>query len=95
MARLQKLNLNLDEKQNALLQKAIKGGLDIKNMSADDIKAKTEALAKQQKMQGELESMGNAMKALGSTLLQAFMPIGKLLSGLVLLMPIEQVFWYD
>ena len=89
MARLQKLNLNLDEKQNALLQKAIKGGLDIKNMSADDIKAKTEALAKQQKMQGELESMGNAMKALGSTLLQAFMPIGKMIVGaLSVLMPI-------
>ena len=83
MARLQKLNLNLDEKQNALLQKAIKGGLDIKNMSADDIKAKTEALAKQQKMQGELESMGNAMSAMGSILLQAFMPLGKLLIGIL------------
>ena len=53
-------------------------------MSADDIKAKTEALALQQETQGELESMGNAMKALGSSLLQAFMPIGKLLMTVII-----------
>lgn len=79
MAKLQKLNLGLDKDRNKVLQEAIKGGLDISKMSGDEIKAKTEALAKQQKMQGELESMGNAMSAMGSELLQAFLPIGKTL----------------
>ena len=79
MARLQKLNLGLDKDRNKVLQEAIKGGLDISEMSKEQLLAKTEELAKQQKMQGELESMGNAMSAMGSDLLQAFLPIGKTL----------------
>ena len=79
MARLQELNLGLDEDRNKVLQEAIKGGLDISKMSKEQLLAKTEELAKQQEMQGELESMGNAMSAMGSELLQAFLPIGKTL----------------
>ena len=83
MARLQELNLGLDKEQNALLQEAIKGGLDIKNMSADEIKAKTQALALQQETQGELESMGNALGAMGSQILQMFLPIGKIVMAML------------
>ena len=83
MARLQELNLGLDEDRNKVLQEAIKGGLDISKMSADEIKAKTEALSKQQEMQGALESMGNELGAMGSQLLQMFLPIGKLVMAVL------------
>jgi hypothetical protein len=89
MARLQELNLGLKENEDVLLQKAIKAGLDISKMSRDELLAKTQELAKQEQMQGQLESMGNTMSALGGELLQKFLPIGNaLVSIFEVIMPI-------
>lgn len=94
MARLQELNLGLDKERDKVLQKAIKAGLDIKNMTRDQILAKTEELAKQQELQGEIESMGNELKGLGMELLQTLAPFGKMLVGAFkALMPIAQGFF--
>lgn len=89
MARLQELNLGLDKERDAVLQKAIQNGLDISKMSKDEILAKTEALSLEQERQGKLESMGNRLSALGSGILQMFLPIGEMIMGaLEVVMPI-------
>ena len=83
MARLQEMNVGLNEEQAKIMGEALKAGLDISNMTDDQIRAKTEELAKQQEMQGELESMGNALSGIGAKLLQAFLPLGKMVVGLL------------
>ena len=83
MARLQEMNVGLNEEQAKIMGEALKAGLDISNMTDDQIRAKTEELAKQQEMQGELESMGNALSGVGAKLLQAFLPLGKMVVGLL------------
>ena len=83
MARLQEMNVGLNEEQAKIMSDALKAGLDITNMTDDQIKAKTEELAKQQEMQGELESMSNALSGIGAKLLQAFLPLGKMVVGLL------------
>lgn len=91
MARVQELGLSLDEDRAKLLGEATQAGLDIANMSADDIRNKLKALKVQKEQQGAIENMGNEFSALGQKALMAFLPIGKVLvKGLSKAIPIIQ-----
>lgn len=88
MARVQELGLSLDKDRAKLLGEATQAGLDIANMSADDIRNKLEALKVQKEQQGAIENMGNEFSAIGQKALLAFLPIGKvLINGLTKAMP--------
>jgi len=88
MARIQELGLSLDKDRAKLLGEATQAGLDIANMSADDIRNKLEALKVQKEQQGAIENMGNEFNEIGQKALIAFLPIGKLLiNGLTKAMP--------
>jgi len=91
MARVQELGLSLDKDRAKLLGEATQAGLDIANMSADDIRNKLKALKVQKEQQGAIENMGNEFSALGQKALMAFLPIGKVLvKGLSKAIPIIQ-----
>ena len=91
MARVQELGLSLDKDRAKLLGEATQAGLDIANMSADDITNKLESLKVQKEQQGAIENMGNEFSALGQKALMAFLPIGKVLvKGLSKAIPIIQ-----
>jgi len=81
MARIQELGLSTEGERGKLLQKALKAGMDISNMSKEEIAAATDKLALEEERQGKLESMGNQISAIGQGLLQAFLPIGELIVG--------------
>jgi len=83
MARIQELGLSTEGERGKLLQKALKAGMDISNMSKEEIAAATDKLALDEQRQGRLESMGNKMSAFGSTILQAFLPIGEGLIAII------------
>lgn len=83
MARIQELGLSTEGERGKLLQKALKNGMDISKMSKEEINAATDKLALEQERQGRLESMGNQLKGIGQSLLQAFLPIGELLIGAI------------
>ena len=83
MARIQELGLSTEGERGKLLQKALKAGMDISNMSKQEIAAATDKLALEEERQGRLESMGNKMSAFGSTILQAFLPIGEGLISII------------
>lgn len=89
MARIQELGLSTEGERGKLLQQALKNGMDISKMSKEEINAATDKLALEQERQGKLEAMGNKLSAIGSSLLQAFMPIGEMIVGaLGVVMPI-------
>jgi hypothetical protein len=89
MARVQELGLSLDKDRAKLLGEATQAGLDIANMSADDIRNKLQALKVQKEQQGAIENMQNEFSALGQKALMAFLPIGKVLvKGLSKAIPI-------
>ena len=91
MARVQELGLSLDKDRAKLLGEATQAGLDIANMSADDIRNKLESLKVQKEQQGAIENMQNEFSALGQKALMAFLPIGKVLvKGLSKAIPIIQ-----
>ena len=83
MVRIQELGLSTEGERGKLLQKALKAGMDISNMSKEEIAAATDKLALEEERQGKLESMGNKLSAIGSELLQMFLPIGELLVGAI------------
>lgn len=83
MARIQELGLSTEGERGKLLQKALKAGMDISNMSKEEISAATDKLALEEERQGRLESMGNKLSAMGSQILQMFLPIGELLIGAI------------
>ena len=67
---------------NALLDT----GMAISDVSKEDLKRKAIEMGEQQKMQSEFDKMGNQLKAIGTELLMAFMPIGKMI--MAILMPV-------
>jgi len=83
MARIQELGLSTEGERGKLLQKALKAGMDISKMSKEEINAATDKLALEEERQGRLESMGNQLSAMGSQILQMFLPIGELLIGAI------------
>ena len=89
MARIQELGLSTEGERGKLLQKALKAGMDISNMSKEEINAATDKLALEEERQGRLEGIGNKLSKIGADLLQAFLPIGEsLVAGLEIAMPI-------
>jgi hypothetical protein len=73
MARIQELGLSTEGERGKLLQKALKSGMDISNMSKEEIAAATDKLALEQERQGKLESMGNqTIQALGARITSSF-----------------------
>ena len=62
---------------NALLDT----GMDIADISKGDLKRKAIEMGNQKKMQSSFDNMGNSLKAIGTELLMAFMPIGEFLIG--------------
>lgn len=81
MARIQERFGDLDEERLGAAQSLLKQGKDLSKLTDADLAKETERLAKQQEMQGELESIGNQFSAFGSELLQMFLPIGKVIVG--------------
>ena len=79
MARLQEMNVSLTDDQKKLMADAFKLGLDISGLSDDQIRAKTEELAKQKEMQDVFQQIQDKLHAIGSTILFAFKPLGQLI----------------
>jgi hypothetical protein len=68
------------EAANALLDT----GKDITQITEKDLKAQSEQLALQKETQSEFDVMANQMKAAGTQILSAIMPIGKLLVSIIM-----------
>jgi hypothetical protein len=59
-------------------------GIDITNMTAEDLNKQTEKLHNQQEMQTSMDKLMNSFKGIGSSLMDAMMPLGKILIGVLL-----------
>ena len=73
----------LDEERLGSAMALMKSGKDISKMTISDLDKQTAAMARQQEMQGQFESMGNQIKGTFSTILQTLMPLGTLLMGII------------
>lgn len=62
----------------AAAEAALAAGKDISKMSEADLKRQTEELAKQQEMQSQFDTMKNQLTAMGTDIMMAMAPIGKL-----------------
>lgn len=69
----------LDKEQMAAAMDLLKSGKDLSKVSQEDLQRKTAELNRQREMQSELDNMKNQLKGIGNSLLQVFMPIGKVL----------------
>ena len=68
---------DLDEKQLAAALQFQKTGGDISKMNKADLEVKTKEMALQQEMQSKFDKSANALSAIGSEIMMAFMPIGE------------------
>lgn len=74
---------DLGEDQLAAANALIAKGMQARDITKEQLNAETERLAKQQEMQTEFDSMGNALKAIGTDLLLSLAPIGKAFVGII------------
>lgn len=70
----EKLN-SLTSEQRAIADKAIKQGLDISNISKEDLANQVQSFATQQEMQGNLTQMKNTFTAIAASVGSIFLPI--------------------
>jgi hypothetical protein len=73
----------LKEEELAAANALLDAGMDIADISKDELKRKAIEMGNQKKMQSEFDNMGNSLKAMGTQLLMAFMPIGKLIMAVL------------
>tara|TARA_Y100000389_G_scaffold78013_1_gene74797 strand:+ start:2060 stop:4336 length:2277 start_codon:yes stop_codon:yes gene_type:complete len=66
---------SLNEKQRAVADQAIKQGLDISNISKEDLANQVQSFATQQEMQGNLTQMKNTFTAIAASVGSVFLPI--------------------
>lgn len=83
MARIQERFGDLDGERLAAAQALVASGKDAKSLTEDDLKAQIKTMETQKETQGVLESIGNSFSAVGSKLLQAFLPIGQALASML------------
>jgi prefoldin subunit 5 len=83
MARIQERFGDLDGERLAAAQALVAQGKDAKNLTEDDLKAQIKTMETQKETQGVLESIGNSFSAVGSKLLQAFLPIGQAIASML------------
>ena len=83
MARIQERFGDLDGERLAAAQALVAQGKDAKNLTEDDLKAQIKAMETQKETQGVMESIGNSFSAIGSKLLQAFLPIGQAIASML------------
>ena len=79
----------LDEERLGSAMALMKSGKDLSKMTISDLDKQTAAMAKQQEMQGQFESMGNQIKGAFSGIIQSLMPLGTFL--MALLLPVFQI----
>jgi hypothetical protein len=68
----------MDEKRMQAANELLGAGLDINDISEEDLEKQTERLAKQEAMQDMMTQMGNRMSAMGGALLDIFTPVAQL-----------------
>jgi len=69
----------LDKEQMAAAMDLLNSGKDLSKVSQKDLETKTQELARQREMQSEMDNMKNELKSVGAGLMQALMPLGKVL----------------
>ena len=69
-------------------EQLLASGKELKDIGEDELAAQTEQVIANQQMQSEFDKMANQLSAVGSEILMAFMPIGKMIMGI--LTPIMQ-----
>lgn len=74
---------NIDDEKLAAANALLDAGMKIGDISDKDLERKAIEMGNQKKMQSEFDNMGNSLKAMGNNLLMAFMPIGKLIMGVL------------
>ena len=82
---------SLSEEERTKAQEAIKQGLDITNISKDQLAAETEKFAKQQEQQAVLEKISNQFTGMASTIGSVLLPLFDAL--LLILEPINWIVW--
>jgi len=83
MARIQERFGDLDGERLAAAQALVAQGKDAKSLTEADLKAQIKAMETQKETQGVMESIGNSFSAVGSKLLQAFLPIGQAIASML------------
>ena len=83
MARLQERFGDMDGERLAAAQALVANGKDAKSLTEDDLKAQIKVMETQKETQGVMESIGNSFGAIGSKLLQAFLPIGQAIASML------------
>ena len=78
----------LDADQMKAAEQLLASGKELKDIGEDELAAQTEQVIANQQMQSEFDKMANQLSAVGSEILMAFMPIGKMIMGI--LTPIMQ-----
>ena len=74
---------NIDDEKLAAANALLDAGMKIGDIGDKDLERKAIEMGNQKKMQSEFDNMGNSLKAMGNNLLMAFMPIGKLIMGVL------------
>lgn len=74
---------NIDDEKLAAANALLDAGMKIGEIGDKDLERKAIEMGNQKKMQSEFDNMGNSLKAMGNNLLMAFMPIGKLIMGVL------------
>ena len=73
----------LDSAGMKAAEQLLASGKQLSDISSEDLKKQTEQVIAQQQMQSEFDTMKNQLKAISSDLLMAFLPMGKLLMGII------------
>ena len=66
---------NLSEADKKIAQEAIKAGLDVTNLSNEQLEAKTKEFAENNKIQGQMTDIGNAFKGIAATVGGVLLPV--------------------
>ena len=77
---------HLDKEQLAAANALVDAGMEVGDISEEQLAKENERLAKQQEMQSSFESLANRFKAVGTELLLAFAPIGEIIMEVFLLL---------
>ena len=83
LQRIQERFPNLDETRLAAANALLDAGQDISKLTEADLDAQTQRMAKEKEMQSVMEDLSNKVSAMGTALMDAFLPLGQIAIPLI------------
>jgi hypothetical protein len=83
LQRIQEKFPNLDETRLAAANALLDSGKDISKLTEADLDAQTQRMAKEKEMQSVMDDLSNKVSAMGTALMDAFLPLGQIAIPLI------------